>query len=265
MRIFEPHIHMVARVTDDYERMALSGVEATIEPAFWLGQPRTHAGTFLDYFSHLLEYEVSRAAQYGIRLFAAIAVNPREANQAALAAEVLARIEPFLDHPRCVAVGEVGFDRITPEEERFLREQVALALKKKLPILVHAPHQSKRAGIERTIKILQEMKVPGSMAVIDHSTEETTGLIKDAGYWAGHSVYPVTKLSPERAAAIFQRLGVERMMVHSAADWGPSDPLSVPRTILEMRRRGFTPAQIEQLVWTNPHTFYAQSGKIPVW
>ena len=265
MRIFEPHIHMYARVTDDYERMALAGVEATIEPAFWLGQPRTHAGSFFDYFSHLLEYEATRAAGYGIRLFAAIAVNPREANQVPMAEEVLAQIDRFLDHPRCVAVGEVGFDRITAEEERFLRRQVEKALQKRLPILVHAPHQNKRAGIERTIRILQEMKVPGDQAVIDHSTEETTGLIREAGYWAGHSVYPVTKLSPERAVNILQRHGVDRMMIHSAADWGPSDPLSVPRTVLEMRRRGFTSAQIEQGVWTNPHTFFGLSGRVPSW
>lgn len=254
---------MVARVTDDYERMAMAGVEATVEPAFWLGQPRTHAGTFFDYFSHLLEFEATRAAGYGIRLFAAIAVNPREANQTALAGEVLAQLDRFLDHPRCVAVGEVGFDRNTAEEEDVFRRQVEMALKKRLPILVHAPHKDKKRGIERTIRVLQEMKVDPARAVIDHSTEETTGLIRDAGFWAGHTVYPVTKLTPERAADIVQRHGVERMMIHSAADWGPSDPLSVPRTIVELRRRGFPRARIEQLVWTNPNVFFGQSGKIP--
>ena len=265
MRIFEPHVHMYARVTDDYERMALSGIEATIEPAFWLGQPRTHAGTFLDYFSHLLEYEATRAANYGIRLFAAIAVNPREANQSAMADEVLAKIGPFLDHPRCVAVGEVGFDQATAAEERVFRLQVEMALRKRLPILVHAPHKEKKAGIERTIRVLQEMKVPGGSAVIDHSVQDTTGIILDAGYWAGHSVYPVTKLTPERAVNLLKQFGLERMMVHSAADWGPSDPLSVPRTVLEMRRRGFSPAEIERVVWTNPRSFYAQSGRLPSW
>ena len=48
MRIFEPHAHMISRITDDYEQMALVGVAAILEPAFWVGQPRTHVGTFLD-------------------------------------------------------------------------------------------------------------------------------------------------------------------------------------------------------------------------
>ena len=46
--------------------------------------------------------------------------------------------------------------------------------------------------------------------------------------WAGLSVYPITKLSPERAMNIIKKHGTERIMVNSAADWGISDPLSVP-------------------------------------
>src|SRR5687767_13754143 len=38
----DPHAHMIARTTDDYEAMARAGVVAVIEPAFWLGQPRTN-------------------------------------------------------------------------------------------------------------------------------------------------------------------------------------------------------------------------------
>ena len=41
MRIFDPHIHMTSRTTDDYERMAAAGVRAVVEPAFWLG-PAAH-------------------------------------------------------------------------------------------------------------------------------------------------------------------------------------------------------------------------------
>ena len=45
----DPHAHMISRTTDDYEAMARAGVVAVIEPAFWLGQPRTNVGTYLDY------------------------------------------------------------------------------------------------------------------------------------------------------------------------------------------------------------------------
>ena len=40
MRICDPHCHMYARTTDDYEKMAAAGIVRILEPAFWLGQPR---------------------------------------------------------------------------------------------------------------------------------------------------------------------------------------------------------------------------------
>ena len=80
MRIFDPHIHMTSRTTDDYERMAAAGVRAVVEPAFWLGQPRTNAGSFIDYFDALIGWEPFRAAQFGIRHHCTIALNPKEAN-----------------------------------------------------------------------------------------------------------------------------------------------------------------------------------------
>ncbi len=84
MRIFDPHIHMSARTTDDYRAMYDSGVRAVVEPSFWLGQPRTNVGSFVDYFDGLIGWERFRAAQYGIRHHCTIGLNPKEANDAAL-------------------------------------------------------------------------------------------------------------------------------------------------------------------------------------
>ncbi len=80
MRIFDPHIHMSSRTTDDYQRMAAVGVKALVEPAFWLGQPRTNVGSFTDYFDSLVGWEPFRASQFGLRHHCAIALNPKEAN-----------------------------------------------------------------------------------------------------------------------------------------------------------------------------------------
>ena len=49
--IIDPHAHMISRTTDDYEAMAKAGIVAVIEPAFWLGQPRTNVGSYADYFA----------------------------------------------------------------------------------------------------------------------------------------------------------------------------------------------------------------------
>jgi len=66
MYFIDPHIHMTSRTTSDLIEMKKAGVVAVIEPAFWLGQPRTSVGTFKDYFSSLIGWERFRASQFGI-------------------------------------------------------------------------------------------------------------------------------------------------------------------------------------------------------
>ncbi|MBI4576864.1 MAG: TatD family hydrolase [Planctomycetes bacterium] len=261
MRIFDPHIHMYSRTTDDYEHMATAGIEAVVEPAFWLGHPRTHLGTFLDYFDYLLGFETERAARHGIRHLVALSLNPREANDRKVSAEVLERLPDYLDRPGVVGVGEVGFDDITAAEEEALRAQVEVARRKDLNVLVHTPHRDKRRGTERSIAVLREMGADPDRVLIDHNTEETIDLVRAYGAWAGHTVYPVTKLTPERAVNIMQGHGTDRLMVNSSADWGPSDPLAVCQVAREMRRRGYAREEVQKVVWDNPVAFWRQGGR----
>ena len=262
MKIFEPHIHMHARTTDDYEALALAGVRALVEPSFWLGQPRTKVGTFVDYWESIRDYEWKRAKAVEIEQYHTVSVNPREANDVKLAAEALEAMKPFLDHPRCVAIGEIGYDDTTAAEDEMWIAQAELARAKNLPVLIHSCHRNKLRGTERTMAILRELRYDPDRVLYDHNTEETIGLVRDFGCWAGITVYPHTKLSPERAANILEEYGAERTMVNSSADWGPSDPLSVPRVVLELRRRRWDDARIGTVVWDNPRDFYAQSGRV---
>jgi len=262
VKIFEPHIHLYARTTDDYERLALCGVRAVVEPSFWLGQPRTAVGTFVDYWHSIADYENQRAQMFAIDQYHTISVNPREANDEGLALEALASMAPFLEHERCVALGEIGYDDITTAEENLMVKQIEMAVELDMPLLIHSAHREKRRGTERNLDILRDMDVSPDQVLYDHNTEETMDLVREFGCWAGMTVYPLTKLSPERAANLLETYGHERCMINSSADWGVSDPLMVPRTVLELRRRGWTDESIEELVWNNPRDFYAQSGRL---
>ena len=162
MKLFDPHIHMTSRTTDDYQRMAEAGVAALVEPAFWLGQPRTHVGTFEDYFSGLLGWERFRASQFGIRHFCTIALNPKEANNPDVADGVMALLPRWLEKDGVVAVGEIGYDDMTPAEDKYLAAQLELAKAHQLPVLVHTPHRDKKRGTERTLAVLREVHFPES-------------------------------------------------------------------------------------------------------
>ena len=264
MKLVDPHVHMTSRTTDDYAAMAAAGIAVVVEPAFWLGQPRTHVGTFEDYFASLLGWERFRASQFGIHHFCTLALNPKEANDPRVAPGVLALLPRYLEKGTVVAVGEIGFDDQTPEEERAFHAQLDLAAAHDLPALVHTPHRDKKRGTERSLAIVREHGFPEERVLIDHNTEETLPLVRATGCWAGHSVYPDTKMDEDRMVVLVQRFGAERIIVNSAADWGVSDPLKVPKTAARMAAAGIPPATIETIVWRNPLAFFAQSGRLDV-
>lgn len=262
MKIFDPHIHMTSRTTDDYQAMAAAGVAVVLEPAFWLGQPRTHVGTFEDYFASLLGWERFRASQFGVHHVCALALNPKEANNPRVAQGVIDLLPRYLPKEGVVAVGEIGLDDQTEAEEKFFALQIELARKHDLPILVHTPHRDKKRGTERCIAVVREQRFPEERVIIDHNNEETLPLVLATGCWAGHSIYPATKMDEDRMVALVQRYGHERILINSAADWGVSDPLKVPKTVARMREAGVAEEVIEAIVWRNPIAFFAQSGKL---
>jgi predicted metal-dependent TIM-barrel fold hydrolase len=262
MRIFDPHAHMTSRTTDDYEAMAASGVKALVEPAFWLGQPRTSAGSFVDYFNSLLGWERFRAAQFGIRHHCTIGLNPKESNDEALAAEVLALLPRFLAKDGVVAVGEIGFDSMTPAEHSAFEAQLRLAKEHELPVLVHTPHRDKAAGTRETLELVERTGVPAEHVVVDHNNELTVGDVLASGCWAGFSIYPGTKMDETRMVRILEEHGPERILVNSACDWGISDPLKVSKTVAAMQDAGFDEDDIDRVVWRNPVEFFGQSGRL---
>jgi uncharacterized protein len=262
MRIFEPHAHMTSRTTDDYEAMAASGVKVLVEPAFWLGQPRSSVGSFIDYFNSLLGWERFRAAQFGIRHHCTIGLNPKEANDDTLRREVLALLPRYLAKDGVVAVGEIGYDAMTPAEDEALRAQLDLAREFELPALVHTPHRDKAAGTRKTLQLVEETGVSPETVLIDHNNELTVQEVHASGCWAGFSIYPNTKMDEYRMVRIIEDIGTDRIVINSACDWGVSDPLKVAKTVAAMREAGIDEDEIDKVVWRNPLEFFAQSGRL---
>jgi uncharacterized protein len=262
MRFFDPHIHLTSRTTDDLERMASAGVRAVVEPAFWVGQPRTNVGSFIDYFSSLIGWERFRASQFGVAHYCAIGLNSKEANDEGLAREVIELLPRFALKEGVVAVGEIGFDEITPAEERAYVAQLEFAVRHDMVVMVHSPHRDKKRGIQRSIAIAAEVGLAMEKLVIDHNNEETVEEVRRRGFWAAFTIYPKTKMGNERMVAIAERYGAEGILVDSSADWGVSDPLAVPKTARLMLERGIPRPQVEALCYGNALVAYGQSGQM---
>ncbi len=261
-RFIDPHVHAVSRTTDDYEAMAAAGVVAIIEPAFWLGQPRTNLGSFQDYFSTLVGFERFRAAQFGIRHYCAIGLNSKEANNEPLAEQVMELLPLYLVKEGVVAVGEIGFDDMTAAEEKYFRAQLELAKEVDLPVMIHTPHRNKKAGTSRSMDLCEEHGIAPSKVVVDHNNEETVQEVLDRGFWAAFTIYPHTKMGNERMVEIVKKYGAERIFIDSAADWGVSDPLAVPKTAQLMLQNGIPQEHVDAVCYANALAAYSQSGQM---
>jgi uncharacterized protein len=263
MRYIEPHAHMVSRVTDDYVDMVTAGCQAVCEPAFWAGFDRSSAQGFYDYFCQLTEYEPRRAAKFGLAHYSWLCINPKESEDVKLAEEVLALIPKFLSAPNVLGIGEIGLNKNSKNEIKVLELHIELAARHRQLILVHTPHlEDKLKGTRLIIDALKsDPRIAPERVIIDHVEEHTIRPVMEAGFWAGMTLYPDSKCSPARAVDMLEVYGTERIWMNSACDWGVSIPLAVPKTALEMRKRGHKPDVIDKVIYQNPLKFLSQCPK----
>ena len=262
MMFIDPHVHMTSRTTDDYEAMAAAGIVALIEPSFWLGQPRTQVGSFQDYFSSLVGWEPFRASQFGINHYCTIGLNSKEANNEALAEQVIELLPLYLHKENVVAVGEIGYDDQTPAEDKYFRIQLDMAKELDMVVQVHTPHRDKKAGTLKSMEVCLEHGLDPSKVVIDHNNEETVKEVLDRGFIAAFTIYPKTKMGNQRMVEVVKKYGSTNIIVDSSADWGVSDPLAVPKTASLMLKQGVAREDVVKTCYQNALDIFGSNGKM---
>jgi predicted metal-dependent TIM-barrel fold hydrolase len=233
------------------------------EPAFWAGFDRGSVESFRDYFRQLTEFEPRRAGQFCLQHFTWLCINAKEAENVSLSREIIRMIPEFLNKKGVLGIGEIGLNKNTRNEAIVFLEHVELAVKYKQQILIHTPHlEDKYQGTCMILDMLRdESRLDRHRVCVDHVEEHTIRPVLDHGFWAGMTLYPVSKCTPARAADMVEMYGPERLLVNSAGDWGPSKPTAVPDFILEMRRRGHPESLIRKVVYENPLDFFSQSDQ----
>jgi hypothetical protein len=71
----------------------------------------------------------------------------------------------------------------------------------------------------------------------------------------GITVQP-QKMSPKDAVNLLDEYGFEKFLLNSDMSSSPSNPLSVPKTVHQMKLAGFEDAEIEKVSTKNASNFY---------
>src|SRR5262249_4538442 len=147
------HLHPEALNDQDLETMRLFGLEAALVPSH---RPALHATSreLISQFDQVLDVQLPRLERAGIRAYAALGVDPRCIPRRGLS-EVLSALPSYFQGGKVVALGAVGLHRGGEVEEEALREQLALARKLKLRVLVHTPALDKARITRRTLNVLR--------------------------------------------------------------------------------------------------------------
>ena len=112
--------------------------------------------------------------------------------------------------------------------------------------------------------LLRELRIPPERVWIDHVEEHTIRPVLEAGYWAGLTLYPMTKMSTNRAVDILERFPNQKILVNSSADWGPSSPFTLMDCIAECRARGHAEQELLEIFHNRPARFLGQNPKFTI-
>jgi uncharacterized protein len=262
MKFIDPHIHMISRTTYDYIAMK-TGRNCSSDRAGILAGAAPNERR---QYARLFQYDLSdgsgfSASQFGIKHYCTIGLNSKEANNEKLADEVMELIPRYAAKEGVVAIGEIGYDDMTKTEEKYFSKQVEFAKENDMLVMVHTPHRNKKEGAIRSMDLCEDHGMDPSKVIIDHNNEETVKVVHKRGFWTAFTIYPETKLGNKRMVEIVKEYGSERIIIDSSADWGHSDPLSVPKTAKLMLERGISREDVHKVSYQNALVCYGQSGE----
>lgn len=253
--MIDAHIHADCRPYEDFENMAVAGIESALTLAHDPMRMTTSA-VVLDHFYRILENDFKRAKSNGLTLKAALGLHPRSICQDYKL--VLRKLPWFLDHDEVIALGEVGLETASDLEREVFRTQLQMADKLDMKVAVHTPRRNKREITIKTLSII-ERNINPSLVVVDHVDPSIIDLVADFEGMLGITVQP-QKMTPAGAVELlegtFDNYGPERFMLDSDMSSSPSDPLSVPKTVHQLKLAGWDDKEIAMLSHENAAKFY---------
>jgi len=253
--MIDAHIHADCRPYEDFEDMVVAGIEYALTLAH---DPMrmSNSAVVLDHFHRILENDFSRAEKNGLTLKAALGLHPRSICPDYEV--VLQKLPDFLNQDEVIALGEVGLESASELEQEVFRTQLLMAGEMGMKVTVHTPRRNKREVTIKTLSIINDTIDPG-LVVVDHVDPSIIDLMADFDGMMGVTVQP-QKMTPTEAVELldetFEEYGSERFMLDSDMSSSPSDPLSVPKTVHQLKLAGWDDKKINKLSHDNAAAFY---------
>ncbi len=247
----ELHLHAEGIRDADLATLAFFGLRAAVTCA--RDAPASRPEDLRRHWDELVGLQAARLKAAGIRPLIALGVHPARIPPQGLGA-LLQALPRYFDDPRVVALGELGLQTGSLQEEELLQAQLELALRLRRPVIIHTPEQEKLARTKRVLSLLRESRLSPARALVDHVTLETFPLVRALGCWAGLTLQP-GGLGAQTAAAIVSRHGAEGVVLTSDIGDGPSDLLALPKAAEALRAAGLSRELCQRLLHDGPLAF----------
>ncbi|MDO9044176.1 MAG: TatD family hydrolase [Methanobacteriaceae archaeon] len=249
--MIDAHIHADTRPYEDFEKMAISGIDKAITCAH---DPlrMTTSEVVLDHFHRLVSNDVKRANENGLKLYVALGLHPRSISKNH---EIIIQALPnLLQNNLMVAIGEIGLEKTSSQEINVFIEQLKIADDLKAKVIVHTPRTNKKEVTKTTKKIILENINP-KLVIIDHIDFDIVDDLIDQDFTLGITVQPL-KMAPQDAVNLLKEYGTDKFVLNSDISSSPSDPLSVPKTVHQMRLADFKEKDIAKVSEKNASAFF---------
>lgn len=250
--MIDTHMHADSRSSEDFDKMFISGIDTAITCSFYPYKLDNNPDVLINHFNRILNFEPKRAGEYGLDLKVALGIHP--ANTISNTGAVFSKLEELVENKDIIAIGEIGLDDNTAEEQIVFRKQLELADETKSKVIIHTPRKNK-AEVLKDIKRIVLDSIDPELVVIDHINKNTIEDVIDEKFTIGLTVQP-QKMEVEEAIDILDQYGFDKFLLNSDISNKPSDPLSVPRTVRTLKRLGYSEKEIEKVAEGNAKKFF---------
>jgi predicted metal-dependent TIM-barrel fold hydrolase len=201
----------------------------------------------LNHLERILNYDTERAKKYGIDLKVALGIHP--SNIIKSPKIVFDKLNEYIEKKSIVAIGEIGLEDLSNEEKNIFKKQLKIADETNTNVIIHTPRKNKLEVLKEIKKITLETIDP-KLVIIDHINLNVIDEVIKEDFTLGLTVQP-QKMEIDEAVAILKEYGFDNFLLNSDISNMPSDPLSVPKTIRNLKKLGFESKDIDKVAFKN--------------